>query len=122
MKIAIPTRDEEVDTHFGHCAYYTVFTIGGDNKITELELIASPEGCGCKSNIAEILKNEGVKLMLAGTMGDGALQTLNRSDIDVIRGCSGNVEDVVKAYLKGEITDSGIGCEHHHDHSGEHNC
>ena len=33
MKIAVPTRDNMVDNHFGHCAYYTIYTIE-DNKVT----------------------------------------------------------------------------------------
>jgi predicted Fe-Mo cluster-binding NifX family protein len=125
MKIAVPTRDEHVDAHFGHCAYYTVFSIDDQNRIAGSELIASPQGCGCKSNIAEILMNEGVKVMLAGNMGDGALYTLARFGIDVVRGCDGPVEEVVNAWLKGQVLDSGLGCEHHHHHheKGEnHSC
>ena len=34
MKIAVPTRDERVDDHFGHCDHYTIFTIEND-KIKE---------------------------------------------------------------------------------------
>lgn len=116
MKIAIPTRNDFVDAHFGHCEYYTVFTIDEQKQIKDSELIASPQGCGCKSNIAEILEKEGVSLMLAGNMGDGALFTLARFNIEVIRGCSGNVKEVAEAYLKGELDDSGIGCEHHQHH------
>ena len=26
-KIALPTREDMVDDHFGHCAYYTVVTL-----------------------------------------------------------------------------------------------
>jgi predicted Fe-Mo cluster-binding NifX family protein len=37
----------------------------------------SPEGCGCKSNIAPMLAQMGVNLMLAGNMGMGALGVLN---------------------------------------------
>ena len=33
MKIAIPTRENMVDNHFGHCEYYTVLAIGQDNQI-----------------------------------------------------------------------------------------
>jgi predicted Fe-Mo cluster-binding NifX family protein len=123
MKIAIPTRNGEVDTHFGHCEYYTVFQIDEAKRVISSELIASPQGCGCKSNIAEILMHEGVKLMLAGNMGEGALNTLNRYHIDVIRGCDGRVEEVIGAYLEGGITDSGIGCSEHHTHGEDgHSC
>ena len=112
MKIAIPTREEQVDDHFGHCEYYTIFTIENKSVVNE-EVMKSPEGCGCKSNIAPILAEMGVKTMLAGNMGMGALNVLNMSGIDVIRGCSGNVKDVINAYLHESITDSGVGCSSH---------
>lgn len=52
MKIAIPTKENVVDNHFGHCEYYTILTVGQDNQILSSETIPSPQGCGCKSNIA----------------------------------------------------------------------
>ena len=55
-KIAIPTRDNVVDDHFGHCQFYTIFTIGAKNNIEKLEMLPSPEGCGCKSNIASVFQ------------------------------------------------------------------
>lgn len=116
MKIAIPTRDNNVDGHFGHCEYYTIFSIDENKKVIEKELIESPQGCGCKSNIADILQQKGVKILLAGNMGAGAMSKLNAFGIDVIRGCAGDVKEVTEAYLKGEIRDSGESCEHHHNH------
>ena len=70
MKIAVPTRENVVDDHFGHCAYYTLFTVDDDKNITDTETLPSPQGCGCKSNIASVLKEKGVTVMLAGSMGD----------------------------------------------------
>ena len=119
MKIAVPTRDNRVDGHFGHCEYYTVFTISEDNKVVESKFLASPEGCGCKSDIANILQRMGVSLMLAGNMGDGALQKLSMSGIDVVRGCSGEVNDLVLDYLADKIKDSGVSCAQHEKHHGE---
>ena len=55
MKIAVPTRNHVIDDHFGHCEYYTIFTISENKEIIGIETEASPEGCGCKSNIASIL-------------------------------------------------------------------
>jgi predicted Fe-Mo cluster-binding NifX family protein len=112
MKVAVPTRSGQVDDHFGHCEVYTIFTIE-DGKVVKDELMESPEGCGCKSNIAPILAQMGVKVMLAGNMGMGALNVLNHSGIDVIRGCSGNINDVIKSYLENNVSDSGIGCDNH---------
>jgi hypothetical protein len=31
----------------------------------------------------------------------------------VIRGCSGNVDELVELYLQGKVTDSGLGCSEH---------
>ena len=33
-KIAIPTREDMVDDHFGHCAYYTVVTLCDSSDIS----------------------------------------------------------------------------------------
>lgn len=113
MKIAVPTRNHMVDDHFGHCAYYTIFTIGENRQIVNIEILDSPEGCGCKSNIASVLEEKGVEWMLAGNMGEGAKQTLETHHIRVVRGCSGEARAVVDAWLNGKITDSGDSCQHH---------
>lgn len=116
MKIALPVdENNNIDSHFGHCKAFAVVTVSDDNKIVECVRIPSPEGCGCKSNIASVLQNDGVSLMLAGNMGDGAVNVLQRHGIKAIRGCSGEMTQVVNDYLNGEIVDSGIIC-HHHEH------
>lgn len=115
MKIAIPTRDGRVDDHFGHCAFYTIATVM-DNVVTERVTMPSPEGCGCKSNVAYQLAEDGVTLMLAGNMGDGALNKLSSAGIKVIRGCKGDIDAVLNDYLSGALTDSGVACDHHDCH------
>ncbi len=118
MKIAVPTRNNRVDGHFGHCEYYTIFTINEDKSIAESQFLASPEGCGCKSNIASILRNMDVSIMLAGNMGQGAIQNLNSFGLEVVRGCSGDVNDVVMDYLADKISDSGVSCAQNEQHQG----
>ena len=115
MKIAVLTRDGQVDDHFGHCAYYTIFNII-DGKVTEITRMASPQGCGCKSGIAPVLRQMGVAVMLAGNMGQGAKSVLEAQRIEVIRGCSGDVEELVNQYLSGNVKDNGEICDHHDCH------
>lgn len=122
MKIAVPTRGNVVDDHFGHCEAYTVFNIGENKKIIGSEILPSPQGCGCKSNIASVLREKGVSIMLAGNMGNGALNLLNSHGIDIYRGCSGDVRQLTEAFLEGEIGDSGEGCKSHENHGEEHQC
>ncbi|WP_430886132.1 NifB/NifX family molybdenum-iron cluster-binding protein [Fusibacter sp. JL216-2] len=119
MKIALPSRNKQIDSHFGHCEYFTVYTIDENKKIVDEQTVTSPAGCGCKSNIAKTLADQGVKLMLAGNMGGGAVRVLNVSGIDVIRGCSGDTRQVAEAWLEGNITDSGEACASH-DHECSH--
>jgi predicted Fe-Mo cluster-binding NifX family protein len=116
MKIALPTREDQIDSHFGHCEYYTVFTVDGTSKeIINQETLQSPEGCGCKSDIASVLSRIGVTVMLAGDMGDGAAHVLNSAGIQVLRGCSGNVKEVAQKWLSGGLKDSGESCRAHTD-------
>jgi len=131
MKIAVPvTKENQIDGHFGHCESYGVFTISEKNEISDVKKVGSPEGCGCKSDIASVLATDGVTVMLAGGIGGGAINVLNNSGIEVIRGCSGDATEVVKLFLSGSVEDSGSSCHqyeaHHHEghhHEGEaHSC
>ncbi len=126
MKIAVPvTSTNQVDEHFGHCEFYSIFTISEKNEIAHINTIPSLQGCGCKSNIAGVLAADGVTIMLAGGIGGGAINVLYNSGIEVIRGCSGDAQEVVKSYISGEIADSGVSCHQHeanHNGSGAHQC
>lgn len=112
MRIAVPTRGTVVDDHFGHCEFYTVFTIE-DKTVVDSEQLPSPVGCGCKSNIASVLKEKGVSVMLAGNIGQGAVNVLNQSEIKVISGCSGDVKELAEKWLAGKVMDQNIICDHH---------
>ena len=126
MKIAVPvTNDDQIDGHFGHCEFYSVFTISEANEISDVSTIPAVEGCGCKSNIAGTLAEGGVSVMLAGGIGGGAINVLNHAGIEVIRGCSGNAAEIVKLYIAGNIRDGGESCaahESHHAGDGTHQC
>jgi predicted Fe-Mo cluster-binding NifX family protein len=113
MKIALPTRDGKIDSHFGHCEYYTIVEINDNKEIVSKEILEAPQVCGCKSNIAFILSDMGVEWMLAGNMGQGAVNVLSAQNINVVRGCSGEVDTVVKDWLQGKIQDNLTTCDHH---------
>ena len=124
MKIAVPvTKENQIDGHFGHCELYQVFTISDKNEITGVKNVESPEGCGCRSNIASVLASDDVTLMLAGGIGGGAVNVLNNNGIEVVRGCAGDAAEVVKLYLSGLVEDSGSSCAQHESHHQEgHQC
>jgi len=120
MKIAVPvTKNNQIDDHFGHCEFYNVFTISENKEIQNVQTIKSEQGCGCKSNIASTLAQNGVTIMLAGGIGAGAINVLNNAGIIVVRGCSGNPEVLVKQFIAGLVVDSGESCKTHEEHQGE---
>ncbi len=90
-----------------------MFTANENNEIIKEEKVMSPAGCGCKSNIVSTLSQMGVNIMLAGNMGDGAVNVLSSHGIQVLRGCSGNVKAVAEEWLTGNLKDSGIACHEH---------
>jgi len=120
MKIAVPTVGDQIDQHFGHCEKYSVFTIE-DNAIKTLEYMESPAGCGCKSNMASVLAQSGVKILIAGGIGNGAVNVLANNGIKTIKGASGTVRDAVELYLQGGLSDSGDICQSH-AHDPNHVC
>ena len=114
MKICVPvTHNNIIDAHFGHCEFYKVFTSSEEGTILEVQTIESAQGCGCKSNIASTLSEKGVSVMLAGGIGEGAINVLNSFGIDVVRGCSGDASEVVMQFLSGNIIDKGETCVKH---------
>ncbi|HUX94819.1 MAG TPA: NifB/NifX family molybdenum-iron cluster-binding protein [Bacteroidales bacterium] len=144
MKIAVPVaNDNQIVDHYGHCESYNVFTISDNKEIEEIKEIkkdGSSEGCGCKSDISSRLSEDGVKVMLAAGIGEGAVNALNNYGISVIRGLSGDATEVIKLYLNGSVLDKGSSCSKHqapkelklnvqyhnhdngHDHKYGHSC
>ncbi|MDC1106468.1 NifB/NifX family molybdenum-iron cluster-binding protein [Prolixibacteraceae bacterium] len=114
MKIVVPaSKNNTIDHHFGHCHTFKVFVIGRNMQIEEIIEVESPEGCGCKSNIATTLKEMNVELMLAGNMGNGAINKLSNAGIKIIKGCEGDIQKCVEDYLAGSLHFVDIECDHH---------
>lgn len=51
--------------------------------------------------------------MLAGNMGQGAVNLLQNSGIQVIRGCGGELKEAVAQWAAGSLTDSATVCDDH---------
>lgn len=105
-----------VDHHFGHCDHYTVYEVDNQNQIVSSSTLASPDGCGCRSNIANEMQAMGITLMLAGNIGLGAVNKLSSCGIEVVKGCEGDVEQLLKDYLAGNVKDNPQMCDHHECH------
>jgi predicted DNA-binding protein (UPF0251 family)/predicted Fe-Mo cluster-binding NifX family protein len=121
MKIAVPSRDGQVDEHFGHCKEFLVYRLENGALIDEAT-IPSPQGCGCKTGISAELARAGVSYLIAGNMGEGAVRVLTSHGIKVIRGASGEARAAAQAFAQGTLQDSGTGCAEHTDGAHGHDC
>ncbi len=103
MKIAIPLADGVLSAHFGHCEKYAVIEV--DSSINSIikseEHAAPPHNPGV---IPEWLGRLGCQVIIAGGMGHKAIDLFRQKGITVVLGApQQKPEDIVMAYLKGEL-------------------
>ncbi len=112
MKIAIPTANEKLCMHFGHCEVFTFFEIDEEAKsIKHIEHITPPPH---EPGILPgwVAKN-GATLVIAGGMGARAQGLFNENGINVIVGAQPNSpEEIVKSYLEGTLEVGANACDH----------
>lgn len=118
MKIAVAAEGKKVTEHFGHCVNFMLYDTE-NGKILKEESVENP---GHKPGfLPNFLADRGVKVVISGGMGQGAVDIFNERDVEVITGASGDARTAVERYLKGELKSTGSVChEHqHHDECGE---
>lgn len=118
MKIAVTYDNGTVFQHFGRTEEFKVYEVEGREVISS-EIISS-SGSG-HSALAGILADQGIDLLICGGIGGGAQAALEEAGIGLVAGAQGNTDEVVEAFLRGELTSTGANC-HHHDHEEGHSC
>lgn len=122
MKIAIPTENGKLCSHFGHCESFTFAEVNPETKeILNIENKVPEEGISCQS--AGWISEQGANIVLAGGMGGRPLAIFNQNGVKVVTGCPElEVEEVVNAYLNSTLAtgENSCGGEHSHCHNHEH--
>lgn len=115
LKIAIAAQDKHVSEHFGHCQGFEIY-ITDAGKIVKQEFLPNP---GHKPGLLpNLLNDKGVKVIIAGGMGGGAIDIFNEKGIDVITGARGALDYTIEQYLLGNLNSTGSIC-HEHQHAGD---
>ena len=118
MRIAVASEGKNVTEHFGHCEGFLIYD-AENGEILKEEMVLNP---GHKPGfLPNFLADRGVKVIISGGMGGGAIDIFNERDVEVIVGASGVARSAVESYLRGELESTGSVChEHfHHDECGE---
>lgn len=122
MKIVIPSADEKLCGHFGHCEYFTFVEINPETKeIINIEKKVPEEGISCQS--ASWIATQGANIILAGGMGGRPMAIFAQNGVKVIAGCPElEIETVVNQFLNDSLAlgENSCGGEHHHCHGHNH--
>ena len=110
MKIAVAFEDGTVFQHFGHTEQFKVYEIA-DGKAVSSGLL-SADGTGHEA-LAGFLKERGIDVLICGGIGSGAEAALRQQGIGLCAGASGDADEAVAAYLRGELVNTGVNCDHH---------
>lgn len=118
MKIAVPTEGNSVSSHFGKCEYFTIAEIEGSQVKSKTLLNTGDHLHGL---LPGFLASQGVNIVVAGGMGEGARENLLSNNIEIISGVIGDIDEVLKLYTEGSLKSVDKGCpghdnDHHHDH------
>jgi ATP-binding protein involved in chromosome partitioning len=113
MKIAVPTANNQLCMHFGHCEVFTLITV--DPTTRELQqtqqLVPPPHEPGV---LPHWLAQQGADLIIAGGMGQRAQALFEEQNIKVITGASGDLTpvEVINAYLHNTLQTGDNACDH----------
>ena len=110
MRIAVTYENGEIFQHFGHTEEFKVYDIE-DGKIVKSEVIGS-NGSG-HGALAVLLSQYEIDVLICGGIGGGAQAALQEQGIELCAGASGNADQAVEAYLRGELVNTGANCDHH---------
>lgn len=121
MKIAIPTVEGRLCSHFGHCEIFSFAEINDETReITNIYTGAPEEGISCQC--AGWLADQGTDIVLAGGIGGRPMMMLAENGIKVITGCPEmEIKEIVSAFLEENLTTGENSCghdDHHNCHGG----
>ena len=109
MKIAIAIDGVEVSQHFGHCDSFLIYDVE-DGKVMDQIMVMNPGHV--PGVLPKMLIDRGVSCLIAGGLGTNAQKIFQESGIDLVVGAAGEAEDVIQAFLAGELQTQENSCDH----------
>ena len=112
MKIAIPVINGLLSEHFGHCETFYIASVNEENKeITDEEnKKAPPHEPGL---LPKWLKESDVDVIIAGGMGQRAIELFRQNSIEVFIGVDKKTpKELVNDYINQKLETGKNFCEH----------
>ncbi len=112
MKIAIPTANDRLSMHFGHCEKFVLIDVDeSDRTITgKTEAVPPPHEPGV---LPKWLHDQQVQVIIAGGMGMRAQQLFTEYGIEVVVGAPPeHPQTVALGWLDGSLVTGSNVCDH----------
>lgn len=112
MRIAVPLADGKLAMHFGHCEQFALVDADLEAKTVtgRQDIVPPPHQPGL---LPPWLAEQGAEMIIAGGMGQRALQLFNQSGIEVVVGAPAEApEDLVQAHMAGTLSAGQNVCDH----------
>lgn len=110
FRVAIPLADGRLTNHFGHCEQFAIVQVE-DGQIQGKELVTPPPHE--PGLLPRWLGEKDVHIIIAGGMGQRAIQLFTERSIRVITGAPNlTPEELVGKYLDGTLTTGANVCDH----------
>ncbi len=110
MKVVITSTgenlDANVDQRFGRCKYFLIV----DADSMKFEVLPNEDAMGYGGvgvQAAQTIAKTGAEIVVTGSVGPNAFQTLSAAGIKVFTGASGSIKESVEKYKKGELKETG---------------
>lgn len=100
MKIAIPRMGESVAPCFEYCATMAIFTIEDGQVVDQCDF---PLHSRLPFDRVRLLRDQQVTTVVCGGVQDFYEDLLRANDIKVISWVTGNVEDLLGLFLRGQL-------------------
>lgn len=114
MKIAVPTNDgKTVAEHFGRCEFYSCYNEKGEEVVGFKNISSHMGGKGLPP---EVLKENGVNILLCKDLGPNAVKLCSEAGIIAYKDVNATtIKKIIKDYLAGVLTKADLdsACESH---------
>ena len=112
MRVAIPLANGKLSLHFGHCELFALVDIEPKEKaILQTQRVEPPPHE--PGVLPKWLGEQGAQVIIAGGMGQRAVQLFLAQGIEVVVGAPPeSPEDLVTAYMDGTLQTGANACDH----------
>ena len=110
-KIAVPIDGNGVlDAHFGHCQFFSIMNVEQDKVVASVKIQPPPHEPGL---LPRWLAEHGVTDIIAGGMGQKAIELFKQNSINVFVGAPAIKDmELVEKYLNKELAFTANYCDH----------